>query len=223
MVVYAYLGSTAHVRTWVLGGQLPLSLASKYKAIERHVALTPDENLIHHATGDALPVLREFGIDPYQGSEVTNSLVIGGSSGLVVVDRVAVRDGLVLCFSKTSSSVVAARFYRRLCVRIDDVQGLKRILDAQLGSVSQAGSCDYVADHTRDHFIKSDRDSWQNEFRLFWPDIQAQSSVVLSAGIAAEVELDERDVRKHTPRQARNERCGCGSGMNYKRCHGKLV
>ncbi len=221
MIVYVYLPQATYVNTWVSGGRLPLSLASKYKAVERHGALTPDENLIHHATGNALPVLREFGIDPNRGSEVVNSLFIG-SSGLVVVDRVAIRDGLVLCFSKTLSSVVAGRFYRKLCVRLDDVKSLKRILDDQLGSVSQAASCDYVNDYTRDHFVKSERDSWQDEFRLFWPEIQTASTVVLPAGVATQVPLTEEDVNAHIPRQPRNERCGCGSGKQYKHCHGKL-
>jgi len=222
MVLYVYLPCASYVTTWVSGRTLPLSLAGKYKAVERRGALTPDENLTHRATGNALPILREFGIDPYQGSEVNNSLFIGGSSGLVVVDRVAVRDGLVLCFSKTLSSSVAGRFYRTFCVRIDDVEALKLNLDAQLGSVSQAGSCEYVDDYTRDHFVKSFKDSWQDEFRLFWPDVQAAANVVLPAGIAVEVDLDVIEVTKHVPRQGRNERCGCDSGLSYKHCHGTL-
>ncbi len=223
MVVFAYLASAAHVRTWVSGGSLPLALASKYKADERRGAFTPDENLIHHATHDAIPVMREFGIDPHQGMKVTNSLFFGVTAGLVKVQQVAIEDGLVLCFSKTLSSAVAGRFYRNFCVRVDDVLALKGIIDSQLRSVGEAKLCNYVKDHTRDHFIKSDKDAWQDEFRLFWSEIKGESSVVLPPGIATEVVLDHREVEENIPAQPRNALCGCRSGMRYKLCHGKLT
>ena len=123
-------------------------------------------------------------------------------------------NGLVLCFSKEFDPSMAARFRRHFCVKIPQWRALKAALYAQIGQLSQAGACTYVAhNQQRSPFIKGNVDAWQKEFRLYWPDIRAEAHVNLPPGLAEEAAC-------FVPR-SRLTRCPCGSGIRYKHCHGR--
>jgi hypothetical protein len=68
------------------------------------------------------------------------------------------------------------------------ISKLKAVIDEQLGVVGIAGDCKYNLDHQRSHFEKSTDDSWQDEYRLFWP-LTTHKWVELPAGIAVRIKM----------------------------------
>lgn len=78
-------------------------------------------------------------------------------------------DGLILSFSYRLTGILARKMKKKACVKILDMDLLKAHLDQQIGVKSEAGPCSYTDGHQRNHFLKSDLDIWQAEYRLFWP------------------------------------------------------
>ena len=99
-------------------------------------------------------------------------------------------DGLILSFSLRKSRELATRMGKQACVKIQDICYLKRCIDKQLGLDGTMRACEYTDRPNRDHFLKSIIDSWQQEFRIFWPGSSART-VVLPSGISELVVLDD--------------------------------
>lgn len=184
MEKFLYLTHAEWVEPWVSGGRVPLSLASSYLSTKRHQTLTPDETKIDNSSHDIkdYPFIKHVGKG--HSKTVIGNLYIGDA--LVAQNLhfdTAYEDGLVLCLANRKSNYIAKKLGKIACVRIIDIYELKRILDEQIGSVSQMDCCKYTDSHLRNHFLKSKADEWQDEFRLFWKDAIPQE-VTIPKGIA---------------------------------------
>lgn len=172
MEKYLYLTELSWVHPWVNGGSVPLKCASTYKSIEREGIYTPDENLIDNSTHDVNDFKNLLTIED---SSIT---FFGGTFNgkplpeVMKFDR-KTEDGLVLCLANRRSNYIAKRLGKKACVKILDVYYLKEMLDSQIGVESIMGECKYTKTHLRNHFLKSELDFWQDEFRIFWPGIRA--------------------------------------------------
>ncbi|RON65885.1 hypothetical protein BK669_04305 [Pseudomonas fluorescens] len=182
MDIYRYLEKPWHAHAWTKGGEIPLFPSSTYRKMERESIYTPDENLTMKSTIDVnkIPGV-SFNVEA--GGSITNVGSIGGS-GMpdFHLDELSHWDGLALCFSGRLDEDVAHRMKKKICIKVADIDALKSLIDKQLGVVSKAGWCEYTSGHQRDHFLKSDLDSWQVEYRIFWP-INEKVTVKLPAGI----------------------------------------
>ncbi len=183
---FLYLEKEEFAETWVNGGDVPLRLASSSLSDLRVGTKTPDEGLIHESTWD----FRQFG---NMFDELKNVSFRGTSiNGTQLPDNIGANyhsdDGLILSLSNVHSDDICQRLGKTVCVRIDDVVALKSALDSQLGVESWVGDCKYTSDHQRNHFLKSTEDSWQQEYRLFWPVIEKPERwVKIPAGLASKV------------------------------------
>lgn len=183
---YLYLTQVEWASAWVKGGAIPLSLASKYKSMDRQGVYTPDENLIHESNVDLMSLkgFVSFGEVP----NAKNISFIGCSfNGIRIPDVISANlyteDGLIQSFCNVFDVDIAKRFGKAACVRIHDIDKLRKYLDRKLGRKSQFGNCEYTRDHQRNHFLKSVSDNWQKEYRFFWPKKNA-CSVELPPGVA---------------------------------------
>lgn len=183
MDLYVYLNEMSHVEAWTVGGEIPIKPSSSYFNAERKGTSTPDENITHKSNVDA----RKYGFDlqasgggMISGVHVVGSRDKNGPIPDIHIQEYSHSDGLVLCFCAVLDAEVATKFEnKKACVRIKDIEALKRCIDAQIGFVSKADWCTYTGDHNRDHFLKSDEDSWQQEYRLFWSRNDAKEIWVL--------------------------------------------
>lgn len=183
---YLYLTHAEWTAAWVNGGSVPLSRASKYKSMDRDGIYTPDENLIHESNIDLMSLkgFVSFGENP----SVRNINFIGCSfNGIRIPDVIGANfyteDGLIQSFCNVFDVGIANRFGKAACVRIHDIDKLRKHLDKRLGQRSRFGNCEYTHDHQRNHFLKSVSDNWQKEYRFFWPNRDA-CSVELPPGVA---------------------------------------
>lgn len=189
MIAYVYLESLSFVSTWVNGGLLPISSIYKYKCEEdeRDGNLTPDEGLIDTSTH----FQAMFGIS------ATNSTVIIGKAydretGRLIAQNVKIEryneKGIVLCASRELKKSIADKFKRKYCVKINDFRMLQDSISKQLGVSGKFGICKYTSGHKRNCFLKSSKDYWQQEVRIFWKDLEP-TKVELPAGLAVQVEI----------------------------------
>lgn len=172
MSFYLYLNEHWHAETWTGGGVIPINPASTYRKIERSGIYTPDENLIHDSPVDLLAPNPIFRIAPgaqVKGLTMYSNYVDGVRQSDVFNASYYEEDGLILSFSQRLARTVARKMNKRACVKIIDMVRLKAHLDQKLGVTSKAGLCQYTSDHQRNHFLKSEADMWQDEYRLFWP------------------------------------------------------
>jgi hypothetical protein len=186
MSLYLYLNEHWHANTWVGGGKIPINPASTYRSVERAGIFTPDENLIHKSEVNLFSLKSLISFGPHGGVKdltITNSSL--GSVPIPDIRNAALflEDGLILSFSSRLSRTVACKMKKTACVKILDIQFLRSVIDEQLGVASKADFCEYTTGHERNHFLKSDLDSWQAEFRLFWP-ITHKVEVNIPSGIA---------------------------------------
>jgi len=166
---YLYLTRPEWIDPWVNAGVVPISLASSYLGDERGGTRTLDENRIHKS---------EFPIDGYANhglriencKDITVTNFVGNGRRLPDVNHADYykEDGLILSFCNSASEEIGRRLKKRACVKILNIEKLKRKLDKQLGCKGAMGECEYTADHQRNHFLKSVEDSWQDEYRIFW-------------------------------------------------------
>lgn len=188
MKKYLYLTKPEWVFPWIRGGVVPLFQASTYLSDERDGVMTPDENLIDTSTHD----IKSFGglIEVVGGATVTftGSSFNGAYYPETMMFHRRNEDGLVLCFANSKSAELAKRLGKRACVEISDVERLKRHIDTQVGTVGIMGACEYTDGHNRNHFLKSSLDSWQDEFRIFWPKAKSMQ-VSIPSGIGVEVKI----------------------------------
>ncbi len=76
---------------------------------------------------------------------------------------------------------------KKAVVEILDVEGLRNALDRQIGVECVMRHCEYTETENRNTFLKSTKDSWQDEFRLFWKDVEGPMQVLLPPGTARDV------------------------------------
>jgi hypothetical protein len=171
MHVYLYLNELEHAKTWVGGGKIPINPASYYKRMERGGVFTPDENLIHQAEMDMMSLGPGIRLDPdgiYKDISFTDC-DFGAGPVNIKSGNYYPENGLLLSFSTALSQKIMDGFKtKKICVRINDIEKLKKLLDRRLGLHSKSGKCSYTTGHERNHFLKSHHDSWQQEYRLFW-------------------------------------------------------
>ena len=186
---YLYLAKREWAETWVQGGQIPISLASTYKAVERIGVFTPDENLIHISPVD-VSGLRRFGLNfqnvrglTFKGNRFNGELLPDFENADYYNE-----DGLILSFSNVISSEIMTRLEKVACVAILDIQRMKELFDKQIGVPGIAKDCEYTLDHQRNHFLKSQQDAWQQEYRIFWAS-NTPISVHMPLGLATHVDL----------------------------------
>lgn len=168
MEKYLYLREIEWALSWVQGGEVPLKCASAYKKDERGGIYTPDENLIDNSSHDISQFEHLFKMSA--GKLSVGKLIENGKEfpSELRFDR-KIEDGLVLCLANRRSNYIAKKLKKKACVKIIDVDALKNCLDEQIGIISKMDACKYTQGHLRNHFLKSSLDSWQEEFRLFWP------------------------------------------------------
>lgn len=185
---FLYLNDIKYIETWTHGGTVPLRLASSYRSQERRGTSTPDECK-----------LTSCYVDPKKAWQVIGQLIEGASpdncdvEDVLIIGDVATsltdkfEDGLILCLSNSFDlEAHANRYPKDACVRITDIEHLKSTLDTLIGSTSVMDHCRYTTDHERSPFTKSDADSWQDEFRLYWKDVKEERSVTIPPGMAVE-------------------------------------
>ncbi|HDS9898497.1 TPA: hypothetical protein QH942_002777 [Klebsiella aerogenes] len=170
MKKYLYLTQPEWAGAWVNGGEIPLNLATAYKRMDRDGIYTPDEGLIDDTTHDIQlfdPAIIQFGGDfknvSIGGITVGGEVVFSNFNGSRYAD-----DGVILSLCNQKDASIKDRLRKSVCVEIISIDVLKRELDNQFGVVSEARNCEYTNTHNRGHFLKSEQDSWQDEFRLFW-------------------------------------------------------
>ena len=169
MKKYLYLTKKEWVRTWLDGGVIPISLASRFVGDSRRGTQTPDENRIRRSSVDLTGLSPFIHIRP--NSTVVSLNVIGASiNGVRQPDIINAtqgsEDGLVICHANTLNRKIAERLGKLACVEIQDVASLKTVIDEQLGTDGIMRECQYTDGHVQDTFLKSRADEWQDEFRL---------------------------------------------------------
>ena len=190
MQKYLYLEKLSFAETWVNGGTVPLNLASKYKNSERSGTSTPDENLIYDS-----PVVLES-LEPFiklsgdvRNLTVKDNIINGRRQEINLLNVSRYTDnGIILCLSNRLDAEICKKLGKSVCVKISNIHKLKHTLDRQIGVIGLAQKCVYTSDHRRNHFLKSELDSWQDEFRIFWK-LDSATEVQIPRGIAEFVEL----------------------------------
>jgi len=187
---FLYLTKQDWVRPWTIGGKIPIGRASNYKAEERIGTKTPDEAFQRKLSGTGEEeFFNFFSVNSTDKQiRVTYKNEDGSVRREVAFDQTN-NDGLILSFCTIMDKSIAMKLGKVACVKILDMDRLKYIIDQQVGITSKSGVCQYVRAITRDHFTKSVKDSWQKEFRLFWPT-RKELWVDLPPGIGEEVNLD---------------------------------
>ncbi|MEG4316486.1 hypothetical protein U8L64_15885 [Pseudomonas sp. FIP_A4] len=188
---YLYLTKAQWVDTWVNGGSIPIALASSYLSDIRDGIMTPDENLIHESN-IPIPSLQQHGIH----IENTRNITITGfiSNGIRQPDILHANyykeDGLILSFCNSFNREIAKRMGKEACVRILNIEKLRKSIDKQIGCKGIMKDCEYTSSHNRNHFLKHESDAWQDEYRMFWRTTR-ERWVVLPEGTAELVAIFE--------------------------------
>lgn len=186
MEKYLYLTEVEWADAWVNGGDIPIALASSYLSDNREGIYTPDENLIHDSPVDLKglsPFLHIADGAQVKGLTMTNNTFNGRKIPDVVNASYFNEDGLILSLCNEFSPDIADRMEKKCCVKIINVEKLRKVIDKQLGCKGRMNDCLYTNNHERNHFLKSIDDSWQKEYRLFWRSLESKW-VKLPAGMA---------------------------------------
>ncbi|HGW5385886.1 hypothetical protein JVB16_22615 [Enterobacter hormaechei] len=189
MKAYVYLELPEYVNTWVNGGSIPIASVQKYLCEEanRGGNLTPDEGIVDNST---IP-------QSALGFDVSNTIINitdcwSDTLGYMKSEKIVrlSETGIVICASKSLKRKIANKFERKYCVKIHDISKLQAELNKQLGSIGALGVCEYTKGHKRNCFLKSWKDSWQEEVRIFWKDLKP-TKVQLPPGLAVEVQIPD--------------------------------
>jgi hypothetical protein len=180
-VKYLYLKQAEWAATWQHGGEVPIKLASAYRGLERKGTQTPDENNLQEAlgaSGEEMELIRRANLGP----GALSGLLVRLPGGRVLTNvhaEFATWDGYILCFANSVSHDDWEREGKQACVVVEDTDVLLKVISEQLGLEGQARECSYTEGASRDVFTKSVRDSWQNEFRMYWPGTGPEQRVVV--------------------------------------------
>jgi hypothetical protein len=181
---FLYLTKSEWAGAWVNGGEIPINLASYYRSDSRSGIYTPDENLIHQSSVDLRSLQPYIRIDNVKNLTLIGNYFDGQRAPDVRGASSYKEDGLILSFCTTFDAKIAKRLGKKACVKILNVDELKKCIDTQLGIIGDMGECRYTRDHQRDHFMKSVEDEWQREYRIFWKS-DKPVTVTLPPGMAA--------------------------------------
>jgi hypothetical protein len=185
--LYLYLTERNWAKAWIEGGVVPMFPARKYLGA-RSGTQTPDEVVqksFRGAPGGKAPAGIVFGNVPrsgftpiYVSGSVVGCSFIDCDTGSDKMSNMTVshyeEDAYVLCFSHTCDPSIAARMIddsgrpKLICVEIVDPAALFAHIDAQLPERGEMGAIEYVDSDTRNHFTKSTKDIWQDEYRFLW-------------------------------------------------------
>ncbi|MDN4503436.1 hypothetical protein QX776_13575 [Alteromonadaceae bacterium BrNp21-10] len=192
MEKYLYLTKSEWKNSWINGGKIPLNLSSTYRTMERRGIYTPDENLIYQSTHD-IATLGKY-INTNGNLANIGTLKVGKitDNGITVAEGIEAsareEDGLILSFCNIKSKAICRKLEKNACVKIFDIEILINIIDEQLGTKCIAKDCEYTSSHNRNHFLKFDDDSWQQEFRLFW-DYKEKTEIFLPQGVGKGIKI----------------------------------
>ena len=192
MEKYLYLTKEEWVHTWTQGGVVPLQSASNYQSYVRHRTHTPDEGLDRSLRGLSESELNHL-VRADRRSTVDiriGTCIINGRKSENVRYHQRPINALVWCLCNSKSEEIAKRLGKMACVRIPDVGKLKSIFDRQLGTVGTGRPCAYTRSVDRNHFLKGEDDSWQDEFRVLW-NIPGPKYVIVPQGMAERVSIFE--------------------------------
>lgn len=191
MDIFLYLTEKEWVNTWIDGGEIPISLASSYLSDERVGTKTPDENIIHKSE-HPVPDLENYGISIKESKNIT--ITNGTYNGQKIPDiknaDFYTDDGGILSFCNTLSEEISEKLGKKACVKITNIEQLRKTFGKQLGCKAIVKKCAYTNDHQRNHFLKSTEDSWQDEYRMFFPTTRVKS-VKVPKGAAILMEIYE--------------------------------
>lgn len=188
---YLYLAKQFMADTWVKGGIIPINPASTYRSIERHHTQTPDENLIHDSPFD-LRKLQERGVDLLgaRNFRFHDNFVDGVLIPPIYDGNFYEEDALILSFSNRQRNEIASRLGKEACVKIINIEQVKKIIDDQIKVIGERRDCEYREDHKRNHFTKSIADRWQREHRILWRVTDPKRiEVQIPEGLAIQVQL----------------------------------
>jgi hypothetical protein len=191
--MYLYLKEESHVANWLSGEKIPLKTASTYNKDERNGVYTPDENKIIKIDGDIIKPGIQNAMDNairtggegikttinFDGNVIINNEVIGGN---IKYSR-KYEDGIILCVSTILSKDLANRFNKQFVIEIKSLNKVIESFNEQLGVEGISGKCNYTSGDERNHFLKHVDDSWQSEYRVFWPDINYETWVKVPSKI----------------------------------------
>ena len=171
-----YLNDPAHCDAWVNGGRVPINPASTYLSNVRKGTRTPDENRQFRYKGipEAL-VNPNMGWVPFTVGDNTSARVsdvtIVTSERFDYIEQAElhsrIEDGLILSFSRERVPQWREEG-KRACVRIVNFYKLLASANRGLRQTCVHKGIDYTEKAERNHFLKSDEDQWQCEYRMFW-------------------------------------------------------
>jgi hypothetical protein len=180
MTKFRYLDNPAYAEYWVKGGPQPLRLNSYYIGLERSGILTPDEGrvlLAQNATAEQLALMRDHLLKGPVRLHARTVRLPGGST--IENFHSDWASGLVLCFSNQRNDERWREEGKRVCVAVDFPRELFRSLSEQIPSYTadnhagnrerRCGVCQYTKTGQLDVFTKNESESWQDEFRMYWP------------------------------------------------------
>ncbi|MGJ0492858.1 hypothetical protein [Methylobacter sp.] len=182
MEKYLYLTEPEWADAWVNGGIVPISLASSYRSLERKGTSTPDENRIDNIPVDMLSLLGLENVEHIKGLTMRNNY-IGDKRLPDICGERYIEDGFILSLCNSYSTYIEAKLRKKTCVKIKDVGMLKHCIDKQLCQIGEMSPCRYRYDHQRNHFLKSSKDKWQDEYRLFWRSDNPKTAEMAKKGI----------------------------------------
>jgi hypothetical protein len=185
---YLYLTEEAWADNWVNGGIVPINPASTYLSDVREGTKTPDETFQRTVAG-----MPDWVVGGNSGKGPLNMLPGGDLTiegitiqvGENLIAHVAhgratcqLEDGLILSLSTRLDGELACRLGKKACVQIRCMACLIEALDEQIGVNCKWGRVKYRDGYARDHFLKSESDSWQHEYRLLWLTNDVQRRMV---------------------------------------------
>ncbi|TGX55982.1 hypothetical protein E5A73_02380 [Sphingomonas gei] len=198
--LFKYFEKKDYALSWERGGQIPISLASSFLSNHRDGIFTPDEVLQARLVGCKKSDFRgilELGPD-VRGGRIHN---IGfkdfGDDDFTYVKHAEIdhfeEDAYILCMSTVLSAGLMAMLKKSCAIEILDLERLRSSLDEVLGKKSVSGSVRYTNNEDRGHFMKSEADSWQEEYRMAWTSSgQPTVWVDIPEGIGKMIDFGDR-------------------------------
>ncbi len=100
--------------------------------------------------------------------DIEQIIIDGEIRGINVHHEQYPHNGIILSLCNICDLEIAKGLGKEACVEIIDTEKLKLEIDKQLGIKGEARNCKYTQFDERSPFLKSEKDRWQKEFRIFW-------------------------------------------------------
>lgn len=200
---YRFFEVLEHAQPWVDGGRIPVWLAKKYLSDEREGVMTPDERLTYTSAVpfEAVEAYEAYGFPrgEVRGARTVGNVIIQNTANGPEIHRIPdilkadhyYEDVGVLCFCNCNSPVIAHRMKKPYSVEIPSVETALKVIGKLLGLHGEMGNCRYTTDHQRGHFLKSDEDDWQDEFRFVFKGMNKDRWIELPPGLGRNITLLE--------------------------------